>query len=68
MSLKAFHVVFIIVSTLLTLFFGIWGILSYQHTGNVMHLGMALGSFVGAVLLIWYFRWFLRKLKNESYL
>jgi Cu/Ag efflux pump CusA len=68
MSLKAFHVVFIVISLLLTLFFGIWGIQSYQHTGNGMHLGMAIGSLVGAVFLIWYFKWFLRKLKNESYL
>jgi len=68
MSLKAFHVFFIIVATLFTLWFGFWGLQSYLHTGNVSHLWMAGGALVGAVLLIWYFRWFLKKLKNESYL
>jgi hypothetical protein len=68
MSLKAFHVVFIIIVTLFTLWFGYWGLQSYLDTGNVGHLWMAIGSFVGVILLIVYFRWFLKKMKNESYL
>jgi hypothetical protein len=68
MSLKAFHVVFIIVCTCLTLFCGIWGIRGYRAEGDLMHLLMAVGSLAGGVFLLWYFRWFLRKLKDVSYL
>jgi hypothetical protein len=68
MSLKAFHIFFISVSILLTLGFGVWGVTSFENTGNSGHLYLAIGSFVAMVLLAVYFRWFLRKLKNESYL
>jgi hypothetical protein len=68
MSLKAFHVFFIVVATLFSLWFGYWGLRSYMHTGTTSYLLMAIGALVSVILLIWYFRWFLKKLKNESYL
>ena len=68
MSLKAFHVVFIIVSTAFTVFFGIWGIRHYMHYGDNASLAMGIGAFIAGGLLYWYFRWFLRKLKDVSYL
>ena len=68
MSLKAFHVVFIFVSTALTVGFGFWSIRDYLHSGNPASLAMAIGAFVGFVVLVWYARWFLRKLKHLSYL
>ena len=68
MSLKAFHVFFVIVSLICTVGFGIWGVRSYQNAGEVADLFMGIGSFVVTIALLIYFRWFLRKLKNESYL
>jgi hypothetical protein len=68
MSLKAFHLFFIIVSTLLCLFFGAWGFWSYRSFGHAIDLWMAIGALVGVLLLAFYFRWFLRKLKDVSYL
>lgn len=68
MSLKAFHLVFVIVSTILTLGFGVWAIRDYQGGGDASSLVFGIGSFVGSVVLFWYARWFLRKLKNVSYL
>ena len=68
MSLKAFHVVFIIISIVLTAWFGWWGVNSYRNSADVSHLVMGVLSIVGMVVLIIYFRWFLKKLKNESYL
>jgi hypothetical protein len=68
MSLKAFHVFFIIISILLTGWFGWWGVNSYRQTGDVTLLLMGIASFIGMILLLFYFRWFMRKLKNESYL
>ncbi len=68
MSLKAFHIFFIVVSTWLCIGFGVWGTRDFNHTGNLVHLALGVGSFLASVLLVWYGIWFLRKLKNESYL
>ncbi|HSP07327.1 MAG TPA: hypothetical protein VLR94_09125 [Acidobacteriota bacterium] len=68
MSLKAFHVFFIIVATLCTLGFGVWGIRSYLLISDVSHLVMGILSFVVSGFLVWYFFWFLKKLRNVSYL
>ena len=68
MSLKAFHVFFIIVATIFTISFGAWGIHSYLHTGQVSHLLLGSFSLISSVLLAWYFKWFLKKLKSVSYL
>ena len=61
MSLKAFHVFFVAVSTLLVLGLGAWSLV-HGFTG------LGVGSFVAAAVLVWYGLWFLRKLKNVSYL
>jgi hypothetical protein len=68
MSLKAFHVVFIVISIILTAWFGWWSVNSYRQNAEISSLLLGIGSFIGMVLLVIYFRWFLRKLKNESYL
>lgn len=68
MSLKAFHVVFILVSSAFALYFGIWAIRDYVNYNHASSLAMSIGSLVVLGFLLWYFRWFLRKLKNVSYL
>jgi hypothetical protein len=68
MSLKAFHVFFVVVSTLLALGFGVWSVADYSRTGQGGTLAMGIAGFVGAGVLVWYGFWFLRKLKNVSYL
>ena len=68
MSLKDFHIFFIVVSTWLCIGFGVWGTRDFNHNGNLVHLALGVGSFLASVLLVWYGIWFLRKLKNESYL
>ena len=68
MSLKAFHIFFIIVSTALTIGFGLWATQDFAATGNRVNLAMGVGSFLSSIALIWYGAWFLRKLKNVSYL
>ena len=68
MSLKAFHVVFILASTLLSVGFGAWAVREFSTTREAANLVMAGGAFVAGVALIWYSRWFLRKLKHVSYL
>ena len=68
MSLKAFHLVFIIASILLAFGFGIWMAVAFFKEGGVVNLIVALASFGAGVGLIFYERYFLKKTKNLSYL
>ena len=68
MSLKAFHIVFVTISTLLAILFGLCAIRYYQMHSDPVALGVGIFSFVGAVGLAVYGRWFLKKLKDVSYL
>lgn len=68
MSLKAFHVVFLIAAISLCLAIGVWGVRDYQVRGVGSSLGMAICCFAAAGVLGPYGVWFLRKLRNVSYL
>jgi hypothetical protein len=64
MSLKAFHIVFIIFSTLLALCLGGWCIWVDLVEGTSVYLAGAVASFLAAVALIVYGVWFYRKMKR----
>jgi hypothetical protein len=69
MSLKAFHLVFIIASILLAAGFATWAIMDYFSPGGRLYELLAgLGSIVVAIALIFYERYFLKKTKDISYL
>ena len=68
MSLKAFHLIFIIASIALAFGFAAWLAKNYFAQGNVMNLIGAVLSFAAGVGLIFYERYFLKKTKNVSYL
>ncbi len=68
MSLKAFHLVFIILSILFTLMFGIWGVVHHGSSGKTGELVLGILSLAGAVGMSVYLRYFLKKLKHVSYL
>ena len=69
MSLKAFHLVFITAATALAVACAIWGLKAYfSEDGRIWDLAFGLGSIAVAVSLVLYERYFLRKLKGESYL
>jgi hypothetical protein len=68
MSLKAFHLVFIIASIGLAFGFGAWLVTDYVSHGGVMNLVFAAASVAAGVGLIFYERYFLKKTKNVSYL
>ena len=68
MSLKAFHVFFMAVSILFCAGFGAWAVLAWRASGDPVLLGMGLGTSAGAIGLVFYARWFLRKWKRVSYL
>lgn len=64
MSLKTFHIVFVTLSTLLSVGFGLWAVRQYRDDGSTGLLVVAVGSMAFAVVLICYGVWFLRKLRN----
>lgn len=64
MSLKAFHIVFITLSSLLSMGLGLWGLNGYLTTGERDPLLLGIAGFLALLLLIPYFRWFRRKMKK----
>jgi hypothetical protein len=69
MSLKAFHVIFITASSALAFGCGIWEFKNFLSTeGRALDLVFAIASVAAGVGLIVYERYFLKKLKNISYL
>ncbi len=68
MSLKAFHIFFIVLATALAVGFGVWATRDFAQSGNWVNLALGVGSFIGSIALAYYGVWFLRKLKGESYL
>lgn len=68
MSLKSFHLVFIALSILLAIGFGVWEVREYVDSGGDGRLVAALLSFSVAVGLIVYGVRFVRKLKHIGYL
>jgi hypothetical protein len=68
MSLKAFHIFFIVVSTWLGVGFGVWAIHDFTQSGSRLFLFLGVASFLGSIFLVWYGIRFLRKLKDVSFL
>jgi len=64
MSLKQFHIVFIVMAVLLNAGFAAWVFTRYQPQGSVMVMGWL--SALSAVALMVYGVWFLKKLKGQQ--
>ncbi len=57
MSLRAFHIVFVAVSVVMSLGVGAWGTHEYLARGSALGVGLAATSFVlGAGLIVYGFR------------
>jgi len=68
MSLKAFHIVFIIASILLAFGFAAWALVNYAKAGERSLLWYGVGSAAAGITLVGYFAYVLKKLRNVSYL
>jgi hypothetical protein len=66
MSLKAFHVVFITLAIALVLWLGWWSVGQARGTGELGWWGLAGLCAAGAVGLVAYEVWFLRKTRGVS--
>jgi len=61
MSLKAFHILFIIVATLLCVLMGVWGWNDYFTSGDKIGFLLGIVGTAGLLLLIPYYTWFRKK-------
>ncbi|HTY86490.1 MAG TPA: hypothetical protein VMB80_03420 [Candidatus Acidoferrum sp.] len=69
MSLKTFHIIFITLSSGLALACGVWLLVTgFSADGTKKDILFGISSLLGGVGLIFYGRYFLKKLKNISYL
>ena len=68
MSLKSFHLVFLIASVLLSLFLALFCFDQFEQTRDRSQLMWSVVSGLAALTLVVYGRYFLRKLKHISYL
>jgi uncharacterized membrane protein YcjF (UPF0283 family) len=68
MSLKAFHIIFVTASIAVSLFLGIWSFMSYRDTHARADLIYVICSAIAVIALLWYGKYFLKKLKHISYL
>jgi hypothetical protein len=64
MSLKGFHIFFIVVSTMLAIALGAWCVWIDLVEGISAYLPGAISSFVTAFVLVIYGVWFYRKMKR----
>jgi len=68
MSLKAFHLVFVTASVLLAFGCAAWSLMNYFEAKRAADLVFGVCSAVIGLGLIFYGRYFLKKLKHISYL
>jgi hypothetical protein len=64
MSLRFFHIVFIVLSALMSLVVGIWAIDAYRTDGSATWAALAVLAFVGGGLLVAYGSRFLQKMRK----
>lgn len=68
MSLKAFHIVFVICSVLVSLSFAAWGFNEFTQTNERLHMIFGAIGVASAIALVIYGKVVLRKMRNISYL
>ena len=67
MSLRAIHVIVILLSIGLLLFFGVWAIATYQTIQMPANLVLGLISLFAGILLLPYIVWFIMKIKKRAF-
>ena len=64
MSLRFFHILFIVLSALMSLVVGIWAIDAYRADGSATWMALAVLAFAGGAFLVVYGNRFLQKTRN----
>ena len=66
MSLRAVHIIVILFSILITLFFGFWAMTDYRASGSVVNLYWGIASLAGGTALVPYLCWFISKTRKKA--
>jgi hypothetical protein len=64
MSLKAFHVVFIVACILLSFLVGAWGVTEYRAQGSASALALGILFYASGIALVAYALRFVRKVRE----
>jgi len=64
MSLRIFHIIFVVVCIMLATFVALWGLREWRATGSTSALGFALVFMASGVALIFYARRVVEKLRD----
>ena len=64
MSLKSFHIIFLIISSLFSIFFGFWSYTEWSLTQDTMYLIFSVCSIVFCLGLFYYSKWFIKEISN----
>lgn len=62
MSLRSFHIFFIIVAIIMADIFGVWAIRDYRNSHDVLNLGLGIVTLIGGLAMAAYAFWFVRKM------
>ena len=63
MSLRTFHLIFMLIAIMGADLFGAWAIHEYHNSGDGLTLALGIISLVGGLGLCGYIFWFIRKAK-----
>lgn len=67
MSLRGFHVVFVVLALALSVLTGIWSLNQFRLAGGATWLTLGIVCLAVAVGLVVYGLWFVRKTKGKEY-
>lgn len=69
MSLKTFHIIFVALTTVVSLFISAWSFVQYfSEGGETSDLAMGIGGALAVCVLLVYGRYVLKKLRHIGYL
>ena len=64
MSLKSFHIIFICISTLFSIFFGYWCYNEWSQIGGMQYIVFATISVALTIAMLIYGKWFLKEISG----
>ena len=64
MSLRTFHICFVVISSLLMVYIGVWAYLMWDYYANQAYLSYVIMSAISLLVLLFYGKSFITKYKN----
>ncbi|MFQ5425041.1 MAG: hypothetical protein ACE5F9_13825 [Phycisphaerae bacterium] len=66
MSLRSFHIFFIVVAIIAADVFGVWAIRDYRDSHSVINLALGVVTLAGGLAMVAYGIWFIRKMDRAN--